>query len=90
MPYTPRRDFVGYGNAMWMITTGCRVGAERALQMGLVQELVPTGQALNRAREVAQEIADQPQPALIADRRGVRRADQSANDSPQEREAQKI
>jgi len=62
---------VGYGNAMWMITTGCRVGADRALQMGLVQELVPTGQALNRAREVAQEIADQPQPALIADRHGV-------------------
>jgi len=62
---------VGYGNAMWMINTGCRVGAERALQMGLVQELVPAGQALPRAREVAQELADHPQPALIADRRGV-------------------
>ncbi len=62
---------VGYGNAMWMISTGCRVGAERALQMGLVQELVPVGQALARAREVAQELADQPQAALVADRRGV-------------------
>ncbi len=62
---------VGYGNAMWMISTGCRVGAERALQMGLVQELVPVGQALARAREVAQELADLPQAALVADRRGV-------------------
>jgi enoyl-CoA hydratase len=62
---------VGYGNAMWMVTTGCRVGAERALQMGLVQELVPAGQALTRAREVAGELADRAQPALLADRRGV-------------------
>jgi enoyl-CoA hydratase/carnithine racemase len=62
---------IGYGNAMWMINTGSRIGAERALQMGLVQELVPAGQALKRAHELAREIADQPQPALIADRRGV-------------------
>jgi enoyl-CoA hydratase len=62
---------IGYGNAMWMISTGCRVGAERALQMGLVQELVPAGQALARARQIAQQLADLPQAALVADRRGV-------------------
>jgi enoyl-CoA hydratase len=62
---------IGHGNAMWMISTGCRVGAERALQMGLVQELVPAGQALARAREIAQELADLPQAALVADRLGV-------------------
>jgi enoyl-CoA hydratase len=62
---------VGYGNAMWMINTGCRVDAQRALEMGLVQELVPRGQALRRAREIAQDMADLPQRALIADRRGV-------------------
>jgi enoyl-CoA hydratase len=62
---------IGYGNAMWMINTGCRVGAERALQMGLVQEVVPAGRALLRAHEIAKELADLPQPALIADRRGV-------------------
>jgi enoyl-CoA hydratase len=62
---------VGYGNAMWMINTGYRIGAERALQMGLVQEVVPAGQALARAREIADHIASQPQPALIADRQGV-------------------
>ena len=62
---------VGYGNAMWMINTGCRVNAESALQMGLAQEVVPTGQALGRALEIAHELAGQPQPALIADRMGV-------------------
>lgn len=62
---------VGYGNAMWMINTGCRVSAERALQIGLVQEVVPSGRALSRALELAREIAEHPQPALLADRRGV-------------------
>jgi enoyl-CoA hydratase len=62
---------VGYGNAMWMINTGCRVDAERALQIGLVQEVVPSGRALSRALELAREIAEHPQPALLADRRGV-------------------
>jgi enoyl-CoA hydratase len=62
---------IGYGNAMWMISTGYRVDAQRALQLGLVQELVPAGQALTRAHEVAAHLASQPQPALLADRRGV-------------------
>jgi enoyl-CoA hydratase len=62
---------VGYGNAMWLICTGCRIDAQRALQIGLVQEVVPAGQALPRALELAHAIAQLPQPALIADRRGV-------------------
>jgi enoyl-CoA hydratase len=62
---------VGYGNAMWMISTGYRIGAERAFQIGLVQEVVPAGQALARAREIAGHIARQPQPALLADRHAV-------------------
>src|SRR5262245_31133386 len=62
---------VGYGNAMWMINTGCRIDARRALEIGLVQELVPAGRALQRARELAAELARLPQPALLADRQGV-------------------
>jgi enoyl-CoA hydratase len=62
---------VGYGNAMWLICTGCRIDAQRAFQIGLVQELVPPGQALPRALEIAQALAELPQPALIADRRAV-------------------
>ena len=62
---------VGYGNAMWMVATGCRLAAERALQIGLVQEIVPVGQALPRALELAGAIAELPQPALVADRRST-------------------
>jgi enoyl-CoA hydratase len=62
---------VGYGNAMWLVATGSRIGAERALQMGLVQEIVGPGEALTRALEAAQALAEFGQPALIADRRGV-------------------
>ncbi|HUA45801.1 MAG TPA: enoyl-CoA hydratase-related protein [Solirubrobacteraceae bacterium] len=62
---------VGYGNAMWMIQTGCRVDARRALELGLAQEIVPSGQALPRALAIAHELAELPQPALIADRQGV-------------------
>jgi enoyl-CoA hydratase len=58
-----------------------RVGAERALQMGLLQEVVPAGRALSRAHEIAKGLADLPQSALIADRRGVvASADRSLRD----------
>jgi enoyl-CoA hydratase len=62
---------VGYGNAMWLVCTGSRIDAQRAFQIGLVQELVPVGQALPRALELAHGLAQLPQPALVADRRGV-------------------
>jgi enoyl-CoA hydratase len=62
---------VGYGNAMWMIETGCRVDAQQALRIGLVQEVVPARRALARALHLAEELAALPQPALVADRRGV-------------------
>jgi enoyl-CoA hydratase len=62
---------VGYANAMWMIQTGCRIDARRALEIGLCQELVPVGEALSRTLEIAHALAKLPQPALVADRRGV-------------------
>jgi enoyl-CoA hydratase len=62
---------VGYGNAMWMILGGHRVDADTALRIGLVQEVVSAGQALTRAREFARQVAEYPQRALLADRRGV-------------------
>jgi enoyl-CoA hydratase len=62
---------VGYGNAMWIISTGLRVDATRALAMGLAQEVVPVGKARDRALELAKMIADHPQSALTADRTGV-------------------
>src|SRR6266508_1978268 len=44
---------VGWGRAMEMIVTGRSVGAEEALRIGLANEVVPEGKALERALELA-------------------------------------
>jgi enoyl-CoA hydratase len=59
---------VGVGNALYLIETGVRINARRALVMGFVQEIVPQGQALTRAMELAERIAAYPQASLVADR----------------------
>jgi enoyl-CoA hydratase len=59
---------MGQGNALWMIETGVRFDAQRALTMGLVQEVVPSGAALDRALELAGHMAGYPQASLRADR----------------------
>jgi enoyl-CoA hydratase/carnithine racemase len=62
---------IGQGNALHLIETGDRIDARRAHEMGLVQEVVPTGAALERAMELAERIAAYPQRSLLADRRAV-------------------
>lgn len=59
---------VGLGNALYLIETGVKIDAQAALRMGLVQEVVPAGTALARAKELASRIADYPQLSLHADR----------------------
>ena len=59
---------MGQGNALWMIETGVRIDAARAQAIGLVQEVVPDGTALDRALELADRIAGYPQASLLADR----------------------
>ena len=59
---------VGLGNALWLIETGARIDAGWALRIGLVQEVVPAGEALPRALELAEHMAGYPQAALRADR----------------------
>jgi len=59
---------MGQGNALYMIETGMRVDAERALAMGFVQEIVPAGNALARALELAERIAGYPHASIVADR----------------------
>ena len=49
---------VGYAKAMEMIITGRPVDAQEALRIGLANEVVPEGKALERALELAHEIAD--------------------------------
>ncbi|MCW2614667.1 MAG: Enoyl-CoA hydratase/carnithine racemase [Frankiales bacterium] len=50
---------LGWGNAMRWILTGEELGATEAHRIGLVQEVVPAGQQLARATELAQLIAAQ-------------------------------
>ena len=51
---------IGSKRAMLLMMTGRMFGAAEALQMGVVSEVAPTGQALTRALEIAREIAAQP------------------------------
>jgi enoyl-CoA hydratase len=59
---------MGQGNALYMIETGVRIDAARAMAMGFVQEIVPPGQALARALELAGRIAGYPNASIVADR----------------------
>lgn len=56
----------GWGNAMRWILTGERFDTAEALRLGLVQEIVPTGEHLTRAREIAGRIAEQAPLAVQA------------------------
>ena len=62
---------VGMGHALDMILSGRIVEAGEAKQMGLVTEVVPPGQALERALEMAEGLAAFPQETMLADRRAA-------------------
>jgi len=62
---------IGLGNALYLIETGIVIDAQRALWMGLVQEVVPDGQALPRALQLAERMSEYPQVSLRNDRRAV-------------------
>jgi enoyl-CoA hydratase len=50
---------LGWGNAMRYLLTADEFGAEEAMRIGLVQEVVPAGRQLERATEIARVIAAQ-------------------------------
>lgn len=59
---------IGHGRAMDLILTGRGVGAEEALQMGLVNRVVDRGRALEAAIDLASELAALPQICMRNDR----------------------
>ncbi len=62
---------VGLGNALYLIETGALIDARHALRIGLVQEVVPAGDALKRALEIARVLSTYPQGAIRNDRRAA-------------------
>ena len=62
---------IGTSRAMDMILTGRPVGAQEAAAMGLANRVVPAGQALAAAQELAAQLASLPQTCLRSDRASV-------------------
>jgi enoyl-CoA hydratase len=59
---------VGIGRAMELILTGRVIDAAEAQRIGLVNQVTPRGRCLERAVELAAEIAALPQPAIRTDK----------------------
>jgi enoyl-CoA hydratase/carnithine racemase len=57
---------VGEGWAKRIILCGEQVGAEKAYELGLVEEVVETGQALNKSIELAKSVASQSPSSVAA------------------------
>jgi enoyl-CoA hydratase len=64
---------VGLGRALDLVLTGREVRADEALRIGLADRVVPPGQALTVALELAGQIAAFPSAAMLADRASVYR-----------------
>lgn len=63
---------IGESHALDMILTGRPVGAPEAARMGLVNRLVPPGQARAAAEALAADLGRFPRRCLLGDRLGVR------------------
>jgi enoyl-CoA hydratase len=64
-------QIVGLGRALDLILTGREIGAEEAERMGFLTAVVPEGQALATAVQLAGDIAASPWRAVVNDRRSV-------------------
>jgi enoyl-CoA hydratase len=59
------------GRALELILNGRPVEAEEALRIGLVNEVVGPGEHLERALELAEQVAGFPQETMLTDRRAA-------------------
>jgi enoyl-CoA hydratase len=59
---------VGMGRAMELIITGRVIDAREAERIGLVNEVTPSGGCVDRALQLAEQIAALPQPAIRTDK----------------------
>lgn len=64
---------VGMGRAMDLILTGKVIDAREAYRIGLANEIVPKGQSLKRAQDLAKFLCGLPQPAIRTDKEAAYR-----------------
>lgn len=69
-------ELVGPARAMELMYLGDPIYAREAERIGLVNEVVPDGEALPRALDIARKISRQPKEAVAAIKRGVRESAQ--------------
>ncbi|WP_312470235.1 enoyl-CoA hydratase-related protein [Neobacillus sp.] len=62
---------IGYARAMELIITGRAIDAQEALNIGLVNEVVPKNEVMLRAKELAKSICELPQGAIRTDKETV-------------------
>lgn len=62
---------IGLSRALDLILTGRPVLSTEALSIGLVNRVVPTGQSMTAALQLAREIASFPRECMLADRESV-------------------
>ena len=62
---------VGMGRALELTLTGRPVDAQEARRIGLVNEVVPPGGHVERALELAEQLARFPQETMLSDRRAT-------------------
>jgi enoyl-CoA hydratase/carnithine racemase len=67
-------NLVGQRRAAELLLLGERINADRALQLGLINRIVPGGQALIEARGLAARLSEKPAGALQATKRLMKHA----------------
>ena len=72
---------VGNARAMELMFLGKFIDAHEAERIGLVNEVVPAGEAVSRAEDLAREIARRPRAALAAIKRAVRESRAQSHDA---------
>lgn len=76
---------VGWGNAMRWLLTADELGAAEAHRIGLVQEVTPRGQELERAIAIAETIAEQAPLGVRATIASARRARDEGQEAAEKR-----
>lgn len=79
--------YIGRGNAMYYILTGEKFDAQKALELGIVQKVVPQSQLYQEAEELARRIISLPEETVSLTKMAVAASENSSVDSAMDMEA---